>query len=200
MPSPVATTDRVMPSSAAASAASTIRGSSENPSVNSTMWRRRAFTSRSPAIASSSALTTSVGPSGCSRARASSTVPESGTCCSGRTQFASALNASTPTVSCGASAPIARATPSLVMSVLLTPPSTISPLGPPGNPSSRQWHAAIEPDTSTTSASATDGRRSGSRTRANTGSRSSSIVPSYSPMPKASSPPTATRPWPASRT
>ena len=155
-------------------AASIMRGSSLNPSVNSTMWRSRALTSFIAAIASSSALTTSVGPSGCSRARASSTTPAPGTCCSGSTHFASALKASTPTVSEGDSASMARATASLVMSVLLTPPSMTSPPMPPANPSWRQWQAAIEPDTSTTRASATDGRRWGSRTRANTGSSSSS--------------------------
>ena len=145
-----------------------------NPSENSTMCRSSASAPRSPSMAMRMAWGMSVLPDGCSWARPSSTTADSGTCCSGRTQCDWVSKASTPTVSVDSSACTARRTACRAISVFWTAPGS-SWIGPP-MASSAQWQAPIDSEESTTSASATRGRRSGSVILEETGSRSSSGV------------------------
>ena len=100
-------------------------------------------------------------------------MPPSG--CVRTTQCAASLKPTTPSSSRSVSAAAARRIASLPMSTFWTPPI---PLPPPPIPPLKllQWQAAIEPDWSMTTTSATSGCFCRSRTPMSTGRVSSSGV------------------------
>ena len=187
-PSPVATTDVVMPSwlsSAASSASWPSTFGRVKPSVNSTMWRSCAFERRRASADVRRLAERSVLPSGRRLRSPASTTACAGSFCRSITQRLSLVIASTPISSLLRSASIERAAAEREMSVLLTPPNTRfwpMPNWPTWAPP-LQWQLPIEPDVSMASTSATLRCRLGSLISLTTGSRSSRGVSRYPPGP-----------------
>ena len=151
------------------------------PSVSRMMWRRVAVVFSRDCTAWSRPEKMFVWPfaSMLAIAPCRSVIPPNGSVLT--TQCAEESNATTPSWSCADSAEAARRIASLPMSTFLTPAIPDPP--PMPLPKLLQWQAAMDPDLSMTTTSATSGCFCLSRTPMSTGSVASSGVLAKPPAP-----------------